>query len=78
VRRRNPQKPSRQAVTDSLLDSRTPNVNFAVGLGLGVAVIVEKSTPGALELPAGTRAFVRVDDAGLVFTPRVRNDDVQV
>lgn len=61
-----------------LLDSRTPNVNFTVGLGFGAAVIVEKTSPGTLELPAGTRMFVRIDDAGLVFTPRVRNDDVMV
>ena len=61
-----------------LLDSREPGVNFAVGLGLGVAVIVEKTSPGKLELPAGSRAFIRIDDVDLVFNPRIRNDDVQV
>ncbi len=61
-----------------LLDSRTPGSNFAVGLGLGVAVIIEKTSPGTLELPAGGRAFIRIDDVELVFNPRVRNDDVQV
>ena len=61
-----------------LFDSRTPNVNFAVGLGFGVAVVVEKTSAGVLELPAGTRAFIRIDDVQLVFNPRLRNDDVQV
>jgi hypothetical protein len=61
-----------------LLDSRVPNVNFTVGLGFGVAVVVEKTSPGVLELPAGARAFLRLDDVELIFTPRVRNDDVQV
>jgi hypothetical protein len=61
-----------------LLDSRVPNVNFTVGLGFGLAVILEKTSPGAFDLPAGTRAFLRIDDVSLVFTPRIRNDDVQV
>ena len=61
-----------------LLDSRTPGANFSVGLGLGVAVIVEKTTPGTLELAAEAKAFLRIDSVGLVFNPRVRNDDVQV
>jgi len=61
-----------------LLDSRVPNVNFSVGLGLGVGVVVEKSTPGPVELPAGSSLFIRVDDAQLIFRPRERNDDVQV
>jgi hypothetical protein len=61
-----------------LFDSRIPNVNFRVGLGFGVALIVEKTSPGVLEIPAGTQAFVRVDEVRLVFRPRTRNDDVQV
>jgi hypothetical protein len=61
-----------------LLDSRVPNVNFTVGLGLGVAVLVEKTTPGNLEIPAGKQAFLRIDDVELIFNPRQRNDDVQV
>jgi hypothetical protein len=61
-----------------LLDSRTPGVNFTVGLGFGAAVLVEKTSPGNLELPSGSRVFIRVDDVELIFNPRVRNDDVQV
>jgi hypothetical protein len=61
-----------------LFDSRVPNVNFRVGLGFGVALVVEKTSPGVLEVPAGTQAFVRVDEVRLVFRPRTRNDEVQV
>jgi hypothetical protein len=61
-----------------LADSPKPGTNFTVGLGLGVAVIVEKTSPGKLELPAGTRAFLRIDDVELIFAPRNRNEDVQV
>ncbi len=65
-------------VLAKLLDSRVPGVNFSVGLGLGVAVVVEKTIPGTLDLPVGSRAFLRIDSVELVFNPRERNDDVQV
>jgi hypothetical protein len=55
--------------------------------GIGVAVIVEKVTPGILELPSGATgvspvpdfgAFIRIDDAELAFDPRPRDDNVTV
>jgi hypothetical protein len=54
---------------------------FELSRGVGVAVVVEKTTPGDLRLgPDGTphQAFVRIDDVALEFTARRRNDDVQV
>ena len=65
-------------VLAKLMDSRVPNANFSVGLGFGIAVMIEKTSPGILELPENFNAFIRVDETSLVFTPRVRNDDVQV
>ena len=65
-------------VLAKLMDSRVPNVNFSVGLGFGIAVIIEKTSPGILELPENFSAFIKVDETSLVFNPRVRNDDVQV
>lgn len=65
-------------VLAKLMDSRVPNVNFSVGLGFGIAVMIEKTSPGILELPENFNAFIKVDETSLVFTPRVRNDDVQV
>ena len=65
-------------VLAKLMDSRVPNANFSVGLGFGIAVMIEKTSPGILELPENFNAFIKVDETSLVFTPRVRNDDVQV
>ncbi|MEX0675820.1 MAG: DUF1501 domain-containing protein [Pirellulales bacterium] len=45
--------------------------------GIGVAVIVEKKTPGVLELPAG-EAFIRIDDVELLFNPRPRDESVTI
>jgi hypothetical protein len=50
-------------------------------LGIGVAVIVEKKTPGALDLPAAGAlpfAFVRLDDAKLTFDAQPRKEDVVI
>jgi hypothetical protein len=49
-----------------------------IEMGAGMAIIVEKSTPGVLAIAAGSRAFLRIDDVAVSFTPRPRNDDVTV
>jgi hypothetical protein len=55
--------------------------------GIGVAVIVEKITPGILEFPIGATdvppvpspaAFIRIDDVELTFNPRPRDENVTV
>ena len=54
---------------------------FHLSRGVGVAIAVEKSTPGDLLLDAAAgphQAFLRVDAVALEFAPRPRNDDVQV
>ena len=54
---------------------------FHLSRGVGVAVVVEKLTPGPLELgPAAGphQAFLRVGGLALEFNARPRNDDVQV
>jgi hypothetical protein len=63
---------------ERFLGSTQANVNFAIGNGLGVAVVVEKTSPGALQ-PAGPgphRAFVRLHSVALEFNPRPRDDSV--
>jgi hypothetical protein len=47
-------------------------------LGIGVAVTVEKKTPGPLQVPGGAFAFLRLDDAKLTFDPQPRKDDVVI
>jgi hypothetical protein len=54
---------------------------FQLSKGVGVAVVVEKASPGELDWSAfgpGAAAFVRIDEVDLRFNPRPRNDDVQV
>ncbi len=61
-----------------LMDSRVPNSNFSVGLGFGIAVVLEKTTAEALEFSENSTAYLSITKVELIFTPRVRNDDVQV
>ncbi len=49
-----------------------------IEMGVGVAVVVEKTAPGDLVVPAGARAFLRIDDVAVGFVPRPRKDDVTV
>jgi hypothetical protein len=46
--------------------------------GVGLAVMVEKTSPGLLTVREGSRAFIRVDAVEVSFVPRPRNDDVTV
>src|SRR5262249_57070580 len=53
---------------ERFLGSTTPGANFAIGNGLGVAVVVEKRTPGKTEV-AG-RAALQLHGVSLTFSPR--------
>ncbi|MBI5759017.1 MAG: DUF1501 domain-containing protein [Planctomycetales bacterium] len=64
-----------------VFENPTPGGNFSFGLGLGVALLVEKITDGVLELPAtpiSPRANLRVDDFQLEFIGKSRKEDVKV
>eukprot|EP00913_Durusdinium_trenchii_P011132 g10454.t1 len=66
-------------VAEKVLDTTKPGQNFPIGKGFGIAVIVEKSSPGTLQLPAdGTphRAFLRIDDVRVDFNSRTINEKV--
>jgi hypothetical protein len=57
----------------------TPGANFSFGRGLGVAIIVEKTSDGRLELPGKPlTALVRVKHVELTFRGKPRNEDVKV
>jgi hypothetical protein len=60
------------------LGSTTPGANFPIGNGLGVAVVVEKTSPGTLPLPGvgPFQAFVRIHSVTLEFNPRPRDESV--
>jgi len=49
-----------------------------IEMGIGIAIVVEKATPGILSIPAGQRLMVYIDDVEIRFVPRPRNDDVTV
>ena len=58
------------------LGSTSPGANFPIGNGLGVAVVLEKTSPGTLSLPV--QAFLRIHSCGVEFNPRQRDDSVTV
>jgi Protein of unknown function (DUF1501) len=62
---------------DRFLGSSKPGANFSIGNGLGVAVIVEKKTPGSLILPKNEprRAAVRIRSVTLRFSPAPRDEN---
>jgi hypothetical protein len=49
-----------------------------IEMGVGIAIWMERRTPGDLAIDAGRRALLRVDDFEVTFTPRPRNDNVTV
>ena len=49
-----------------------------IEMGIGIAIVVEKATPGDLPIPADQRLMVYIDDVEIRFVPRPRNDDVTV
>jgi hypothetical protein len=52
---------------------------FELSMGIGVAIVVQKTSPGTLDLAGPSRrAFIRLDDVQLEFNARPRNDDVRV
>jgi hypothetical protein len=51
---------------------------FQLSQGVGVAVVVERRAPGALELAPTAEASLQIDAVELAFDPRPRNDDVTV
>ena len=56
-----------------------PGTNFSFGRGMGIAIVVEKSSAGPLTLPAGSPAAgIRVAEVRLDFVGRTRNEKVKV
>ncbi len=62
---------------DRFLGSKVPGANFAIGNGLGVAVVVEKKTPGRLTLPktGPHRAALRIHSVTLDFSEAPRDEN---
>jgi hypothetical protein len=62
---------------DRFLGSRGGGVNFSIGNGLGVAVIIEKKTSGVLSLPMNEphHAALRIRSVKLEFSAAPRDDE---
>lgn len=62
---------------ERFLGSSKPGANFSIGNGLGVAVIVEKKTPGSLGLSKNElrRAALRIRFVTLEFSPAPRDEN---
>ena len=63
------------------LGSTQPNVNFPIGNGLGVGIIVERHAPvaGSTTVDGGSgshEVYLRIDSVSLQFDPRRRDDTV--
>jgi hypothetical protein len=58
----------------------SPGANFSFGIGMGIAVVVEKKSAGILELAPGTSplARLRVADVQLDFVGKPLNEKVKV
>ena len=63
---------------ERFLGSTVPGANFAIGNGLGVAVLVANTSGGAITLAGndGRWAGIRVHSAVLEFNPRARDESV--
>ncbi|MBM4073116.1 MAG: DUF1501 domain-containing protein [Planctomycetes bacterium] len=63
---------------DRFLGSTVPGANFSIGNGLGVAVVVEKASPGPLRLDGSPRANLHIHSVTLEFQARPRDESVTV
>lgn len=75
-------EPRREKFTlEAYLGSAKPGANFAIGTGLGVALVARRTAPGAFEWnpePDATPAFLAVDSIVLEFVGKKRDDNVVV
>ena len=62
-------------VTKKLLNPK-PGSNFSFGLGMGVAVILEKKTDGQLTVPDSQQAFLTIDRVEIDFVGKERDKNV--
>jgi hypothetical protein len=65
---------------EKVFENPSAGANFSFGLGMGVAVIIEKTSDAPLELPADcpNRAHIRVHELTLDFAGKKRKEDVVV
>ena len=62
---------------DRFLGSAVPGANFSIGQGLGIAIVVAKTSPGRVTIPKAEsrRAFLRIHSVTLDFQARARDEN---
>ena len=63
---------------EKVFENPSPGGNFSFGLGMGIALLIEKTSDGVLTVPAGEAAFLRIDEVTVEFTGKARIETVKV
>jgi hypothetical protein len=63
---------------EKVFENPNPGANFSFGLGLGAAIVLEKTSEAILTVPANAAAFLRIDDVTVEFTGKARIETVKV
>ena len=63
---------------EKVFENPSPGANFSFGLGMGVAIILEKTSAGVLAVPADEAAILRIDEVTVEFTGKPRIETVKV
>lgn len=63
---------------EKVFENPSPGANFSFGLGLGAAILIEKTSDGVLNVPATESAFLSIDDVIVDFTGKSRIETVKV
>ena len=63
---------------EKVFENPSPGGNFSFGLGMGIAIIIEKTAEGVLTVPATEMAVLQIDDVAVEFTGKARIETVKV
>ena len=63
---------------EKVFENPTPGANFSFGLGMGIAIVIEKTSAGVLTVPAAEAVYLRIDDVTVEFTGKARIETVKV
>jgi hypothetical protein len=63
---------------EKVFENPSPGGNFSFGLGLGVAILMEKTSDGVLTIPADLMAGLCIDAVEVDFVGKSRIETVKV
>jgi len=62
---------------EKVFENPSPGGNFSFGLGMGIAIVIEKTADGILTVGGNEEAFLRIDDVTVEFTGKSRIETVK-